>query len=90
MSPFNAWIFLKGLETLKIRMDAHSSNANKLAVWLEQNKKVEQVYYPGLDSHPQFELVKKQQTTGGGIVSFKVKGGKSEAWSLINNTKFYQ
>ena len=87
MSPFNAWVFLKGLETLKIRMDAHSSNANKLAVWLEQNKKVEQVYYPGLDSHPQFELVKKQQTTGGGIVSFKVKGGKSEAWSLINNTK---
>jgi O-succinylhomoserine sulfhydrylase len=59
MSPFNAWIFLKGLETLKIRMDAHSSNANKLAVWLEHNKKVEQVYYPGLDSHPQFELVKK-------------------------------
>ena len=87
MSPFNAWIFLKGLETLKIRMDAHSSNANKLAVWLEQNKKVEHVYYPGLDSHPQFELIKKQQTTGGGIVSFKVKGGKSEAWSLINNTK---
>ena len=87
MSPFNAWVFLKGLETLKIRMDAHSSNANKLAVWLEQNKKVEHVYYPGLDSHPQFELVKKQQTTGGGIVSFKVKGGKSEAWSLINNTK---
>ena len=87
MSPFNAWVFLKGLETLKIRMDAHSSNANKLAVWLEQNKKVEQVYYPGLDSHPQFELVKKQQTTGGGIVSFKVKGGKSEAWSLINKTK---
>ena len=87
MSPFNAWVFLKGLETLKIRMDAHSSNANKLAVWLEQNKKVEHVYYPGLDSHPQFELIKKQQTTGGGIVSFKVKGGKSEAWSLINNTK---
>ena len=87
MSPFNAWVFLKGLETLKIRMDAHSSNANKLAVWLEQNKKVEHVYYPGLDSHPQFELVKKQQNTGGGIVSFKVKGGKSEAWNLINNTK---
>ena len=87
MSPFNAWVFLKGLETLKIRMDAHSSNANKLAVWLEQNKKVEHVYYPGLGSHPQFELVKKQQTTGGGIVSFKVKGGKSEAWSLINKTK---
>ena len=87
MSPFNAWVFLKGLETLKIRMDAHSSNANKLAVWLEQNKKIEQVYYPGLDSHPQFELVKKQQNTGGGIVSFKVKGGKEEAWNLINNTK---
>ena len=87
MSPFNAWVFLKGLETLKIRMDAHSNNANKLAVWLEQNKKIDQVYYPGLSSHPQFELAKKQQSTGGGIVSFKVKGGKEEAWNLINNTK---
>jgi len=87
MSPFNAWIFLKGLETLKIRMDAHSNNANKLAVWLEKNKKIDQVYYPGLSSHPQFELAKKQQSTGGGIVSFKVKGGKEEAWNLINNTK---
>ena len=64
-----------------------SNNANKLAVWLEKNKKIDQVYYPGLSSHPQFELAKKQQSTGGGIVSFKVKGGKEEAWNLINNTK---
>ncbi|MBT7407454.1 MAG: O-succinylhomoserine sulfhydrylase [Nitrosomonadales bacterium] len=87
MSPFNAWVFLKGLETLKIRMDAHASNAYKLAVWLEQNKKIEKVYYPGLDSHPQYELVKKQQNTGGGVVSFKVKGGKEAAWKLINSTR---
>jgi len=87
MSPFNAWVFLKGLETLKIRMDAHSRNAHDLAVWLQQNKKIEEVFYPGLTSHPQHDLVKKQQITGGGIVSFKIKGGREEAWKLINSTK---
>ncbi len=87
MSPFNAWIFLKGLETLKIRMDAHSRNAHDLAVWLQQNKKIEEVFYPGLTSHPQHDLVKKQQSTGGGVVSFKIKGGREEAWKLINNTR---
>mgnify|MGYP001207353995 CR=1 FL=1 len=87
MSPFNAWVFLKGLETLKIRMDAHSRNAHDLAVWLKQNKRIEEVFYPGLTSHPQYDLVKKQQSTGGGIVSFKIKGGREEAWKLINNTR---
>ena len=76
MSPFNAWIFFKGLETLKIRMDAHSAKAIELAIWLEQKKKVSKVYYPGLSSHPQHELAMKQQSAGGGIVSFKVDGVK--------------
>ena len=84
MSPFNAWVFFKGLETLKIRMDAHSAKAIDLATWLEQKKKVSKVYYPGLSSHPQYELAMKQQTTGGGIVSFKVDGSKIDAWNLID------
>jgi len=87
MSPFNAWVFFKGLETLKIRMDAHSAKATELAIWLEQKKKVSKVYYPGLPSHPQHELAIKQQSAGGGIVSFKVDGGKIDAWNLIDSTK---
>ena len=87
MSPFNAWIFFKGLETLKIRMDAHSAKALDLAKWLEKKKKVSKVYYPGLSSHPQYELAMKQQSSGGGIVSFKVDGGKEDAWSLIDSAK---
>ena len=86
MSPFNAWVFFKGLETLKIRMDAHSAKAIELAIWLEEKKKVSKVYYPGLSSHPQYELAMKQQTTGGGIVSFKVDGSKIDAWNLIDST----
>ena len=61
MSPFNAWVFFKGLETLKLRMDAHSAKAMELAIWLEERKKVSKVYYPGLSSHPQHELAMKQQ-----------------------------
>ena len=87
MSPFNAWIFFKGLETLKIRMDAHSSKAINLANWLEKKKNVVKVFYPGLPSHPQYKLAMKQQSSGGGIVSFKVHGGKKEAWKLIDSTK---
>jgi len=86
MSPFNAWVFFKGLETLKIRMDAHSAKAIELAIWLEEKKKVSKVYYPGLSSHPQHELAMKQQTAGGGIVSFKVDGSKIDAWNLIDST----
>jgi|TARA_B110000014_G_scaffold263758_1_gene261665 O-succinylhomoserine sulfhydrylase len=86
MSPFNAWIFFKGLETLKIRMDAHSAKANDLAQWLEKQKKVKKVYYPGLPSHPQYKLAMKQQSAGGGIVSFEVDGGKRDAWNLIDST----
>ncbi|QKI88863.1 O-succinylhomoserine sulfhydrylase [Thiomicrorhabdus xiamenensis] len=87
MSPFNAWIFLKGLETLPIRMRAHCENALALATWLGNHPKVEQVFYPGLTSHPQYELAQKQQSAGGGLVSFRVKGGKEQAWTVIDNTR---
>lgn len=87
MSPFNAWVFLKGMETLKIRMDAHSANALELARWLEKQPNVARVLYPGLPSHPQHKLAMKQQKTGGGIVSFEVKGGKTAAWRVIDNTR---
>lgn len=87
MSAFNAWIFLKGMETLKIRMDAHSAGALELARWLEAQPGVARVFYPGLPSHPQHELAMRQQRTGGGIVSFEVKGGKDAAWRVIDNTK---
>ena len=87
MSAFNAWIFLKGLETLKIRMDAHSANSLELARWLEAQPNVARVFYPGLPSHPQHKLAMRQQKTGGGIVSFEVKGGKEAAWRVIDNTR---
>lgn len=87
MSAFNAWVFLKGLETLKLRMDAHSANALQLAQWLEKQPNVARVFYPGLPSHPQHQLAMKQQKTGGGIVAFEVKGGKAAAWKVIDNTK---
>ncbi len=87
MSAFNAWVILKGLETLKIRMDAHTAHAMKVARWLESQPNVARIYYPGLPSHPQYELAQKQQKTGGGIVSFEVKGGKEGAWRVIDETR---
>jgi O-succinylhomoserine sulfhydrylase len=87
LSAFNAWVFTKSLETLNIRMQAHSSNAMLLATWLEKQKKVTKVYYPGLESHPQYALANTQQSSPGGVLSFEVKGGMSEAWSLIDSTK---
>jgi len=87
MSAFNAWVFLKGLETLKIRMAAHSAGALELATWLEAQPNVTRVLYPGLPSHPQHDLALKQQKTGGGIVAFEVAGGKDAAWRVINNTQ---
>lgn len=91
MSAFNAWVFLKGLETLHVRMEAHARNALALATWLEAQPQVARVYYPGLVSHPQHALAMQQQTNGGGIVSFEVKTkpGQSEqeaAWALIDAT----
>jgi len=87
MSAFNAWIFLKGLETLPVRMRAHCENAKELALWLTEHPAVENVFYPGLESHPQFELANKQQSSGGGLVSFKVKGTKEDAWKVIDSTQ---
>lgn len=87
MSPFNAWVFLKGLETLNIRMQAHCNNALRLAKWLEGKEMVEKVYHPGLESHPQHELAKQQQSYFGGLVSFEVRGGRDAAWKVIDATK---
>ena len=87
LSPFNAWVLFKGLETLKVRMDAHSQSALKIAQWLMQHPKVKAVHYPWLDNHPQNKLAKAQQSSGGGIVSFEVKGGKEDAWKVIDNVQ---
>lgn len=89
MSPFNAWVFLKGLETLTLRMKAHSDSALVLARWLEQQPGVARVYHPGLESHPQHELAVCQQQGFGGIVSFDVKGGKENAWAVIDATRVF-
>jgi O-succinylhomoserine sulfhydrylase len=86
MSPFNAWVFSKGLETLNLRMKAHSENAMALAKWLQTRPGVEKVYYPGLQDHPQYDLAKNQQSGFGGIVSFVVNGGKEKAWKVIDST----
>lgn len=87
MSPFNAWVFIKGLETLVIRMRAHCEHAMQVANWLDDHPQVSKVFYPGLPNHPQHELAKSQQSGFGGIVSFEVKGGKDAAWSIIDNVK---
>ncbi len=87
MSPFNAWVFLKGLETLSLRMRACSESALQLAHWLESQPAVERVYYPGLPSHPQHELAKRQQSAFGGIVSFDLRGGRDAAWAMIDHTR---
>ena len=87
MSPFNAWVFLKGLETLQLRMRACSESAWQLAHWLESQPAVERVYYPGLPSHPQHELAKRQQSAFGGIVSFDLRDGREAAWTVIDQTR---
>jgi O-succinylhomoserine sulfhydrylase len=87
LSPFNAWLFLKGLETLNIRMRAHCQSALELAQWLEQQDGIEKVHYAGLESHPQHDLAKRQQKAFGAVVSFEVKGGKDGAWRFIDATR---
>ncbi|MBL0168609.1 MAG: O-succinylhomoserine sulfhydrylase [Propionivibrio sp.] len=87
LSAFNAWVLLKGMETLKIRLEAQSAKALELARWLEAHPKVERVYYPGLESHPQFELARRQQKSGGAIVAFEVKGARSEAWKVVDSCR---
>lgn len=87
MSPFNAWVFLKGLETLRIRMQAHSANAADLASWLQAHPKVSRVYYSGLSEHSGHLLAKKQQSDFGGVVAFEVEGGQDAAWRVIDSTQ---
>jgi O-succinylhomoserine sulfhydrylase len=87
MSPFNAWVFLTGLETLAVRMQAHCTNALQLAHWLEAHPNVKRVHYPGLTSHPQYALGQKQQSGSGGVLSFEVIGGKATAWKVIDATQ---
>jgi O-succinylhomoserine sulfhydrylase len=87
LSPFNAWVILKGLETLNLRMQAHSRAALELAQWLEAHPRVRRVFYPGLPSHPQHSLAMRQQKSGGGIVSFEVEGGREAAWRVVDNTQ---
>ncbi len=88
MSPFNAWVFLHGLETLAVRMRGHCENAMAMARWLNEHPAIDKVNYPGLETHPQHELAKRQQSDFGGIVSFEVKGGQDAAWKLIDATTF--
>jgi len=87
LSPFNAWVFLKGLETLRLRMEAHSRNALALAQWLDAQPQVEKVFYAGLPSHNGHELATKQQSAYGGVLSFRVKGGREQAWKVIDATR---
>jgi O-succinylhomoserine sulfhydrylase len=84
MSAFNAWVFLKGLETLRLRMEAHSHSAQDLALWLQQQPQVEQVFYAGLPDHPGHELASRQQRAFGGVLSFTVRGGRQQAWDVID------
>ncbi|HEX6412393.1 MAG TPA: O-succinylhomoserine sulfhydrylase [Burkholderiales bacterium] len=87
LSPFNAWVVLKGLETLEIRMRAQSAAALELAAWLQSHPKVTRVYYPGLPSHPQHELARRQQRAAGAVLSFEVKGGREAAWRVLDSTR---
>ncbi|HEX2198778.1 MAG TPA: O-succinylhomoserine sulfhydrylase [Burkholderiales bacterium] len=87
LSPFNAWVILKGLETLELRMLAQSAAALQLARWLETHPAVARVFYPGLESHPQYALAQRQQRAGGAVLSFEVKGGRAAAWRLIDATR---
>ncbi|MFZ1444402.1 MAG: O-succinylhomoserine sulfhydrylase [Candidatus Dechloromonas phosphoritropha] len=87
LSAFNAWVLLKGLETLKLRVEAQSANALQLATWLEAHPKVARVFYPGLPSHPQHALAQAQQKSGGAIVAFEVKGVREQAWRVVDNCR---
>ena len=88
ISPFNAWVLLKGLETIKLRVESQSNTALEIAKFLEKHKEVEKVIYPFLN-HPQEELIKKQQKQGGTVLSFYIKGGKEKAYKFLNNLKIF-
>lgn len=87
MSPFNAWVFLKGLETLRLRMEAHSASALTLALWLDEQPAIETVFYTGLENHPGHKLATQQQSGFGGVLSFRVVGGREQAWQVIDSTR---
>lgn len=87
ISPFNAWIVLKGMETLKLRMEAQSRGALEIARWLQAHPAVEKVHYPGLESHPAHALAMRQQSAGGAVLSFVMKGGREAAWRVIDGTR---
>ncbi|MDO9621798.1 MAG: O-succinylhomoserine sulfhydrylase [Moraxellaceae bacterium] len=87
MSPFNAWVFLKGLETLRLRMEAHSRSALQLAQWLSQQPAIAKVHYCGLPTHPQYDLVQRQQRGFGGVLSLELAGGREAAWAFIDATE---
>ncbi|WKD50813.1 O-succinylhomoserine sulfhydrylase [Microbulbifer spongiae] len=87
MSPFNAWVFLKGLETLSLRMQAHCTNALDLAWWLDEQEVVQRVNYTGLPKHPQHRLAREQQTAFGAVLSFTVRGGREQAWTVIDSCR---
>ncbi len=87
LSPFNAWVFTKGLETLRLRMEAHSAAAQALAEWLAEHPAVERVFYAGLPGHPGHELARRQQRAFGGVLSFRVRGGREQAWQVIDATR---
>ncbi len=87
MSPFNAWVFAKGLETLSLRMTQACNNAQQVAQFLSEHQGVKKVYYPGLESHPQYELASRQQSMGGAVVSFEIDGGRDAAYSIIDSTQ---
>ncbi|MCW8883642.1 MAG: O-succinylhomoserine sulfhydrylase [Motiliproteus sp.] len=87
LSPFNAWVFIKGLETLELRMNAQSERAMELASWLSAQSVIDKVYYAGLESHPQHELAQRQQSAFGAVLSFEVKGDKEAAWRFIDATR---
>lgn len=89
MSPFNAWLFLKGMETLAIRMKAHSEQALSIAQWLVEHPAVESVFYPGLENHPQAKLIAEQQQAGGAVLSFRVKGARAESWKVIDAVQIF-
>ncbi len=88
MAPFNAWVFLKGLETLALRMERHSQSALAVAQWLEEQPQIRRVFYPGLPSHAQFELARSQQSGAGGIVSFEVSG-REQAWHIVDHLRLF-
>jgi len=87
LSPFNAWLLFKGLETLGVRMEAHSARALEVARWLERHPAVRRVSYPGLESHPQHALAAQQQSAFGGVLSFEIFGGRAQAWSVVDATR---